>query len=517
MSNPGWSNGYVTDTSYADRFFRELSPAWLNYVAALGGVSPRRLDETFTYLELGCGFGSSTIVNASAFPRGEFHACDFNPAHIEGGRRHAAAFDISNIQFHECSFEDLIRQDLPAFDFIVLHGVYSWVGVPARQAIRRAIHEMLKPGGLVYLSYNCLPGWSIEAPLRKLLLELAATAAGGSPQRTQHALRSLQQLRDCKLRYFSANPSAATAVDSYTKDPSNYIAHEFLNQAWDPFYSIDIADELADAGVSYLGSATLVDNHPSLVVDRLAAEAVAGLATARQRQLAIDFAANQRFRRDVFVRGYERLGHLESTKNLEAVAIGSLGNPERISTKARVPRGEIRFHEDFIRGLRSLMLCGSKTIGDAVSALGGEGRDAPEIIRNLIFLMAAGTLMPFAKARHQNPAVKARRLVNRTVERVLAHIIEQRVRRAIPSETLGNGVDMLPVEALAISEWLAGADDVDILAARLEAEIDRRDLEITSDGRKVRRGVELAAYTRLAARGVIENLVPTLMRLGVIV
>jgi SAM-dependent methyltransferase len=517
MSNPGWSQGYVTDTSYADRFFRELSPAWLNYVAALGGVSPRHLDETFTYLELGCGFGSSAIVNAGAFPRGEFHACDFNPAHIEGGRRHAAAFGISNIHFHETSFEELLLRDLPAFDFIVLHGVYSWVGTRERQAIRRAIHETLKPGGLVYLSYNCLPGWSIEAPLRKLLLELAATAAGDSPQRTQQALRSLKQLSNSKLRYFSANPSAVTAVDSYTRDPSNYIAHEFLNQTWDPFYSIDIADEMADAGLSYLGSATLVDNHPSLVIDALAAEAVAELATSRQRQLAIDFAANQRFRRDVFVRGHERVGHLESTRHLHAAAIGSLGNPERISTKARVPRGEIRFQEDFIRGLQSLMLRGSTTIGQAVSGLGGEGRDASEIARNVIFLVAAGTLMPFAKARHQNRSVKARRLANRTVERVLAHIIDHRARRAIPSETLGNGVDILPVEALAITEWQAGADDVEVLAARLETAINRLNLEIASDGRDVQRGDELAAYTRLAARDVIENLLPTLMRLGVIV
>src|ERR1700681_1935101 len=221
MSDSGWSQGYVTDTIYADRFFRELSPTWLNYVAALCGASPRNLDRSFTYLDLGCGFGSSTIVNAGAFPGGEFHACDFNPAHIEGGQRHAAALAISNIQFHEASFQDLLLKDLPAFDFIVLHGVYSWVGAEARQAIRRIIRETLKPGGLVYLSYNCLPGWSIEAPLRKLLLELAATGDGGSPQRTQHAVRSLKQLSSSSLRYFNANPAAVTAVESYTKDPSN--------------------------------------------------------------------------------------------------------------------------------------------------------------------------------------------------------------------------------------------------------------------------------------------------------
>jgi Predicted methyltransferase regulatory domain len=302
-----------------------------------------------------------------------------------------------------------------------------------------------------------------------------------------------------------------------TKDPSNYLTHEFLNQTWEPFYSIDIADEMADAEVSYLGSATLVDNHPALVVDELAAEAVAKLATGRQRRLATDFAANQRFRRDVFVRGHERLGQGDTTRHLRAAAIGSLGNPERIGTKARVPRGEIRFHEEFIRGLQSLMLRGSTTIGQAVTALGGEGRDAVEIARNLIFLVAAGTLMPFAKARSQSHAVKARRLANRTVERVLAHVIEHRGPRAIPSETLGNGVDILPVEALAITELLAGADEVETLAARLEAGINRLNLTITSDGRELQRGDELVTYTRVAAQDVIENLLPALMRIGVII
>jgi SAM-dependent methyltransferase len=510
------SQGYLTGTSYTDKFFRELSPAWLNYVAVLNGCSPRNLDGSFRYLELGCGFGSSTVVNAGAFPLGEFHACDFNPIHIEGGQRHADALGISNVQFHEASFQDLLLLDLPPFDFIVLHGVYSWVGVEARAAIRRVIHQRLKRGGLVYLSYNCLPGWSIEAPLRKLLLELSATTGGGSPGGTERALRGLKRLSGSKLRYFNANPSAVTAVGSYIKDPSNYVAHEFLNQSWEPFYSIDLADEMAEAELTYLGSATLVDNHPALVVDRLAAEAVAKLVTGRQRQLAIDFAANQRFRRDVFVRGHEDLPQEEVTRHLQGVPIGSL-NPERISTTARVPRGEIRFQEDFIRGVQSLMLRGSMTIGDAVSALGGGRRDAAEIARNLIFLVAAGTLMPFARGHCPNPAIRARRLANTTVQRLLAHVIERRGRRAIPSEILGNGVDIHPVEALAITESLSGADCVEKVAARLEAAVHRVGLEITRDGSEVPQGHELTAYTRKAAQDVIENLLPTLVRLGLIV
>ncbi len=63
-------SGYVTDTTYANTFFRELSPAWLNYVAALHGVAPRPIDATFSYLELGCGFGTSSVINAAAYSAG---------------------------------------------------------------------------------------------------------------------------------------------------------------------------------------------------------------------------------------------------------------------------------------------------------------------------------------------------------------------------------------------------------------------------------------------------------------
>jgi SAM-dependent methyltransferase len=517
MNDAGRSQGYVTDTSYADKFFRELSPVWLNYVAAVNGGSPRILDRPFTYLELGCGFGNSTVVNAAAFPHGEFHACDFNPAHIEGGVRHAAALGVSNVRFHESSFDQLPSLDLPAFDFIVLHGVYSWVGAEARQAIRRVVNATLKPGGLVYVSYNCLPGWSAEAPLRRLLLELSATAEGATPERTEAALQALKRLSGSKLRYFTANPSAVTAVDSYVRGSSNYLAHEFLNQTWEPFYSIDIADEMAEAETRYLGSATLVDNHPTLIVDALAAEAVAKLATPRLRQLAIDFATNQRFRRDVFVRRRKSLGPAEATRQLHAVAIGSIGNPEEINAKAKVPRGEIRFQDEFIRELRSLMRSGSMTIGEVATTLGSKGRDPVEIARNVTFLVAAGALMPFAKAVRSNTVSKARTLANTTVERVLADVIERRERRAIPSEILGNGVEIHPIDAVALSGLIAGFEGVEILATRVEGEVNRLKLTTTSDGRALPRGEQLSAYTRVVAKSVIENLVPTFTRLGLVV
>jgi len=515
MNERHQSSGYVTDSGYADTFFRELSPVWLNYVARVNGVPPRNLDE-FAYLELGCGFGSSAIVNAGAFPHGEFHACDINPAHIEGGRRQASALGVENIRFHQGSFDSLLARDLPRFDFIALHGVYSWVGEDARLAIRRVIERTSKPGGLVYVSYNSLPGWSIEAPLRKLFVELSASSTSASAERAEHARGAMERLRVAQLRYFKTNPAAAAAVESYARRSGNYLAHEFLNQTWEPFYAIDVADEMGGAGLSYLGSATLVDNHPALVMDAAAAEAVAALPTERQRRLAADFAVNQRFRRDVFVRGRGARDESDAARHLQSAIIGIVASPDRISTKVRVPRGEITFQADFVDELQSLVRGGSMALGDMVAALGGRGRNEREIARNLLFLVAAGTLTPFANARRFEAPRAHPRAANERVERVLNDVVRHRVSRAIPCEALGNGVEIRPIDALAVTEWLNGTPDVETLRTRLLAAVRRTGIDLVHNGTESESAAE-ADQAMVVARNAVEQLVPSFMRLGLIV
>ena len=143
------ASGYLSDVTFPDRFHRELSPAWLNYASVVGGARPKALVGPFRYLDLGCGSAHSTVVNAAAFPHAEFHACDFNPAHIEAAQRRAARLGVSNVVFHEASFDALLEQDLPPFDFIVMHGIYSWVDADVRHAVRALISRRLADEGLV--------------------------------------------------------------------------------------------------------------------------------------------------------------------------------------------------------------------------------------------------------------------------------------------------------------------------------------------------------------------------------
>ena len=157
------------------------------------------------------------------------------------------------------------------------------------------------------------------------------------------------------------------------------------------------AREMLKAELTYLGSATLVDNHEALVVDSSAAEVIAGMQTTRQQQLATDFAVDRRFRRDVFVRTNSPIEKADVASHLGELVVGCLGNPDAIGTTVQVPRGKISFQPDFVKELRLLMSQGSTTLFQLVTSLGGERRHKGEIVRNLLYLIAAGELTPMQR------------------------------------------------------------------------------------------------------------------------
>lgn len=457
---------YLSDTTYPDRFHRELSPTWLNYVAAQAGTPPVGLERPFTYLDLGCGFAHSTIVNAAVFPHAEFHACDFNPAHIQAAKRHAARLGVGNVRFHQAYFEELLERGMPELDFIVAHGVYSWVSPAVCETVQRIVAQKLRPGGLVYLSYNCLPGWSSEIPLRRLLLELAAHQTGGSEQRTQAALVPLQQLSTNSFKYFRDNPAALAAVEAFKHEPTNYLAHEFLNGSWALYYSIDVAQDMAKAGVTYLGSATLTDNHPMLLLDATAAEVIARLPTPQLRQLGMDFAVNQRFRRDVFLKGEVAATTPAAALDLlDEVVIGCITDVDQIRAQATIPRGKISFNPQFIEGLRACMQLGPTPLREAIRHLSGPGHDALEIRRNLLFLIAAGTLAPFARAASVDDG--RRRHVEPMVQNALEYIADTGKAAAVPCKALGSGIMVGQDEAKQALKSLAERAGDDLRPSRL--------------------------------------------------
>jgi SAM-dependent methyltransferase len=306
-----WSAGYVVDIEYTHGFYQELTPSLLGFLSLLQGVqSPDLNAPSLTYCELGCGQGFSTNLLAAANPHIQFHATDFNPAHIVGAQNLARAAALKNVHFYDDSFAELlIRNDLPDFDFIALHGIYSWVSPENRRTIVEFIRRKLKPGGLVYISYNTMPGWASMMPIRRLLLE--HTAAQGArlsgPSRVTDFLDLADKLGTLDTRYFANHPKLGKRLEKLRSHNPSYIAHEYFNQDLEPFYFMDLAQELAEAKLTWIGSASTLENLDEINLTKEQREFLAGIDNVALRQTTRDHIVDQQFRRDIFVKGAVRL------------------------------------------------------------------------------------------------------------------------------------------------------------------------------------------------------------------
>ncbi|OGT98219.1 MAG: hypothetical protein A2X80_06605 [Geobacteraceae bacterium GWB2_52_12] len=300
-------DGYVADIEYIHHFCRELGPAWLNFVLAMQGIEPVQLKSGFSSCDLGCGQGLSTNVFASCHPEGQFHGIDFNAAHIQGARGLASQAKLENVTFWEASFDDLGSLDLPEFDFITLHGVYSWVNSDNRNKIVDFIRCKLKVGGVVYVSYNCLPGWSSNAPIRQLLVSCADMTSDDLEEQIDASIAFVGRLKSLDVSYFSNNPSANDFFDALCKLPKEYLAHEYFNEHWIQFYHTDVAKDFAQANMAFVGSASFADNLDFLRFSLAEQQLLNDIQDPVLRETAKDFTVNQQFRRDVFTKGRKRM------------------------------------------------------------------------------------------------------------------------------------------------------------------------------------------------------------------
>src|SRR5690606_10327780 len=109
-----------------------------------------------SWCEIGCGSGVGLVILAAANPATSFHGIDVNPVHIEQARSLADQAGVTNVRFHCADLRNI--GDMPEFDYIIAHGIYSWVSPEVREAIRWFIGGHLKADGVALLHYLTLPG-----------------------------------------------------------------------------------------------------------------------------------------------------------------------------------------------------------------------------------------------------------------------------------------------------------------------------------------------------------------------
>lgn len=256
---------YLTDVDYPRHFFRETMPVWMASVCTALGQRAPNLTQPYTWLELGCSSGLATVVAAATNPLGRFIGIDHNAQSIAQARALAQAAGVPNAEFHCLDFHDALQVDaaLPPCDFIVSHGVYSWVPPAVRTAMQRIVAERLRPGGVLYLAYLTQPGSAGFDAARRLMQMATRQHPGSSADQARAGIALLRQMEQAGAGYFVDHPHAlrpvpeATALDDAG---AAYFAHDFLNPCRDALHVADVMADLAAADCTYVGSATPYEN-----------------------------------------------------------------------------------------------------------------------------------------------------------------------------------------------------------------------------------------------------------------
>ncbi|MDQ8023926.1 MAG: class I SAM-dependent methyltransferase [Moraxellaceae bacterium] len=352
------TDGYVTELPYSINHFPEMAPAHLRYALLQSGFAAPALDAPFNYLELGFGQGLGLTMLAALHPRSRFFGNDFMPAHVAAAQAMADSAGLSNLQIMADSFAELATRELPAMDYIVLHGVYSWVDDANREHILTLIRRLLKPGGVIYISYNALPGWANKAPLQRLMSEIAQREDGSAVQRFDTARRMLATLASQDAAFFAGNPGAQSALREITQAGDAYLLHEFAPAGWSPFYHTDIAARMAGAGLQFAASARLFSNVPQWSLPASSRALITATADSSLRELMRDYVVQTPLRRDVFVRG---LIPLEDEEVIEAegeTLIALLRPPAACARNVRTPIDAVHLDDEVMDALVEALATG---------------------------------------------------------------------------------------------------------------------------------------------------------------
>lgn len=411
-----WTSGYVAEVGYTHGFYRELTPALLCQIALAKGVRGPSGSAPLTYCELGCGQGFSANLIAAANPHIQVFATDFNPAHILGARSLAAEAETGNVQFFDQSFHDFVDEpSLPAFDIISLHGIYSWITPGNRDDIVEFIRRKLKPGGLVYISYNALPGWAAGMPLRQLFAQHADTTSGPILPRVDAALDFVGKLRSSNAAFFRANASVGSRLDQIMKHDRRYLAHEYFNAEWNPFYYAEVARDLEAAKLAYLGSANLMDdiNEVNLTTDQAAL--LDSIGDPALRETVRDYIVNQQFRRDVFIKGRVEMTSWEVQHRWLDNRFGLSTLRSEVPLKVNGALGEATLHAEVYGPILDSLAEGPRTLREMMTDASMTGRTVMQVARALCVLMGAGRVEPCLDAEGEETRAQSARRFNTAI------------------------------------------------------------------------------------------------------
>jgi methyltransferase-like protein/trans-aconitate methyltransferase len=355
----GTSTAY-DEVLYPSAVYPQTHPDRLATIGSLLGLSPARL-ETARVLELGCGDGTNLITMASSLPGAKFYGIDLASSSIAKGSRMIEALGFSNVTLKRLDLMGM-PTELGRFDYIIAHGLFSWVPPEARERIFLICEEHLSDQGIAYISYNAYPGNHLRDAVRQMMR--FHTREFADPMEKVRQARSLvkfaAQAKTKPGLWENVMQQELGRIVRYT-DAGFF--HDDLSEVNTPFYFFEFIEHAARHGLQYLAEADLTEMLDEGLTEPARA-LISGLESTDfiKREQYLDFVKGRSFRQTLLCRQaikVERQSKPERVCEMFAGADAHPANPEMdLSTNTS---------EDF-RGSKGAVIATSTPVAKAALA-----------------------------------------------------------------------------------------------------------------------------------------------------
>jgi methyltransferase-like protein/2-polyprenyl-3-methyl-5-hydroxy-6-metoxy-1,4-benzoquinol methylase len=322
------------EVPYSFHAFAQTHPDRLTLVAKLFGISTKSI-HACRVLELGCGRGGNILPLAEQLPGSEFIGVELSEVQANEAKSLASRAGLTNIDVRHMNILD-VDDSMGKFDYIITHGVYSWVPKTVQDKILDICSHNLSDCGVAYVSYNVNPGWHMRGMLRDMMVYHAS--------RFDTPKLRIQQARSV-LDFVASNTSDKTPYGMFLKSEVNmlrnqgdeYLYHEHLSEVNDPIYFYQFAERCAAAGLQYLGESDIAGMFLGHFSDEIVSTVERVASDFIQMEQYLDFLRNRMFRQSLLTHSGLAIDRELKPINLHGLYLSTQLQPEENETNAQQP------------------------------------------------------------------------------------------------------------------------------------------------------------------------------------
>lgn len=385
------TEGYVTQFPYTYGYFAELNPRLARFQFLEKGIAFPAIRNA---CEIGYGLGVSLNIHAAA-STARWWGTDFNPDQAAFAQALADASQVDAVISAEDFAGFCRRPDLPQFDFIGMHGIWSWVSEESRGILLEFVKKHLAVGGILYISYNTVPGWNSLRPLRDLMaLYMECAPAPDMREGIRNAIGFARRFLDVDSRFSADFPELKPFLAEMSRQGEAYLAHEYFNKDWDCASFAQMHAMLSQAGLHYVCQPSYLESVDVLNLGDEQMGFLQKVSSPVLRETLIDFFQERKFRRDYWIRGRRELSYVELCENLFDMSFIPMVAPKHMRLKAVGAQREAELNENLFAPLLEVFNDGEAHSVFEIMKNVAEHLELRQLLHALNILCSNGSLTP---------------------------------------------------------------------------------------------------------------------------